>query len=79
MRDFYMADGGEGHHDHRGEVAEPVDVSSVEELQQAGLEMESPYQLEDDVAEGVVAEEEFCLARQVEDQEDVVGLQLLQA
>lgn len=78
MRDFYVADGGEGHHDHGGEVAEPVDIGGVEELEQAGLKMESAYQREDYVAEGVVAEEELGLAGQVKDQEDVVGLQLLQ-
>lgn len=43
MRDFYVADGGERHHNHRGEVAEPVDVGGVEELQQAGFEVESLY------------------------------------
>lgn len=32
MRNFDVADGGERHHDHGGEVAEPIDVGRVEEL-----------------------------------------------
>jgi hypothetical protein len=78
MRDLDVADGGQGHHHHRSEVTEVVDVGGVEEFEEAGLQSEALNEQVDDVFEGIVIEEEFGLSWKVEDKEKVVCLQLLQ-